>query len=232
MFSGTLKSLKGVGDKTYEKLNALGLQTINDCIYNYPRSYVDRSIIKPLSAFIDGEFGTVHGVVQSFNLSSKYGGKKGLFKVQIVDSSMKGEVVFFNARYLSDKFEVGQECYFYGQVKVSGRKRTLFHPEFIDFHHKDVDCFLGIKPIYNLTKGISLNELIKIQRQALSFVSDLMQETLPSDVVLKHQLISIDVAIKNIHFPESEEGLSLAKKDWPMKSYINYNWLFLPLRKR
>jgi ATP-dependent DNA helicase RecG len=232
MFSGTLKSLKGVGDKTYEKLNTLGLETIDDCIYNYPRSYVDRSIIKPLSAFVDGEFGTVHGVIQSFNLASKYGGKKGLFKVQIVDSSMKGEVVFFNARYLSDKFEVGGECYFYGQVKVSGRKRTLFHPEFIDFHHKDVDHFLGIKPIYNLTKGISLNELIKIQRQALSFVSDLMEETLPSDVVLKHQLIPIDVALKNIHFPESEEGLGLAKKRLAYEELYKLQLALFALKKK
>ncbi len=212
MFSGTLKTLKGVGDKTYEKINRLGLYTIGDCISNYPRGYVDRSVVKPLSDFKDGEYGTVHGIVQSFNLAGRYGGAKGLFKVQIVDSSMKAEVVFFNAKYLGDQFTVGQECYFYGQVKVSGRKRTLFHPEFIDFHHKDKDHFLGIKPIYNLTKGVSLNEVIKIQRQALGFVTADIQETLPNDVLLKHQLIPIDVALKNIHFPESEEGLLLAKR--------------------
>lgn len=212
MFSGTLKSLKGVGDKKYEKLNQLNLYTIEDCIYNYPRAYVDRSFVKTLSEFEDGEFGTVHGIIQSFNLASRYGGKKGLFKVQIVDSSMKAEVVFFNARYLSDQFTVGQELYFYGQVKISGRKRTLFHPEFIDFHHKDKDQFLSIKPIYALTQGVSLNELIKIQRKALNFVSDAMPETLPSELLMKHQLISIDTALKNIHFPESEEGLILAKR--------------------
>lgn len=212
MFSGTLKSLKGVGDKTYEKLNKLGLQTIQDCIYNYPRSYVDRSIIKTISSFKDGEYGTIHGVVQSCNLANRYGGKKGLFKVQVVDGSMKAEVVFFNARYLSDKFDIGQEYYFYGQVKVSGRKRTMFHPEYIDFHHKEKNNFLGIKPIYNLTQGVSLNELTKIQRQAIGFVTDSLPETLPREVILKHQLIPIEIALKNIHFPDNEEGLMLAKR--------------------
>jgi len=212
MFSGTLKSLKGVGDRKYEKLNILDLYTIQDCIYNYPRGYVDRSNIRALSEFSDGEFGTVHGIVQSFNMAGRYSGKQGLFKVQIVDSSMKAEIVFFNAKYLVDKFEVGQECYFYGQVKVSGHKRTLFHPEFIEFHHKEAAKFLGIKPIYNLTKGLSLNELIKVQRQAVSFVTDCMSETLPSDVLLERELIAIDIALKNIHFPESEEGLALAKR--------------------
>ncbi|MBN2898262.1 MAG: ATP-dependent DNA helicase RecG [Clostridia bacterium] len=212
MFSGTLKSLKGVGDKTYEKINKLGLFTIQDCIYNYPRTYVDRSVVKPLSEFMDGEFGTVHGIVQSFNLAGRYGGQKGLFKVQIVDSSMKAEVVFFNARYLSDQFSVGQELYLYGQVKASGSKRAMFHPEFIDFHHKDRDLFLGIKPIYALTSGVSLNELIKIQRKALSFVTPEIPETLPSELLMKHQLISIDMALKNIHFPEDEAGLRLAQR--------------------
>ncbi len=212
MFSGTLKTLKGVGDKTYEKLNRLGLYTINDCINNYPRSYVDRSIIKPLNEFLDGEFGTVHGIVQSFNMAGRYSGKQGLFKVQIVDSSMKAEVVFFNAKYLSDKFEVGQECYFYGQVKATGHKRTIFHPEFISFHHKDKNDFLGIKPIYGLTKGVSLNEIIKIQRQAIAFITDQIPETLPKEIILKNQLIPIDMALKNIHFPESQEGLYLAKR--------------------
>lgn len=212
MFSATLKSLKGVGDKTFEKLNKLDLYTIGDCINNYPRSYADRSVVKALSEFEDGEFGTVHGIVQSFNSGGRYGGKQGLFKVQIVDNSMKAEVVFFNARYISDKFEVGQECYFYGQVKASGHKRTLFHPEFIDFHHKDVDKFLGIKPIYGLTKGVSLNELIKVQRQAISFISESILETLPKEVILRNELIPIDIALKNIHFPDSEEGLLLAKR--------------------
>lgn len=210
MFSGTLKTLKGIGDKTYEKFNKLDLYTIGDCINNYPRSYVDRSVIKALSEFSDGEYGTVHGIVQSFNMGGRFGGKQGLFKVQIVDNSMKAEVVFFNAKYISDKFEVGQECYFYGQVKINGRKRTLFHPEFIDFHHKDKNQFLGIKPIYALTKGVSLNEIIKVQRQAIGFITENIPETLPKEVILKNQLIPIDIALKNIHFPESEEGLHLA----------------------
>ncbi len=211
MLSKSLRTLKGVGDKTYQKLNKLGLYTFKDAIYNFPRNYIDKSNVKKIVEFSDMEFGTIAVKIESVNIANIYGKKNSMLKLRVFDSSMNCEIIFFNAKYLGDKFNVGDEFYFFGQIKTNGRKRVMTQPDYINYYDDNVSDFLSIQPIYSLTKSVTQKEINKIQRRVVKNNLQYISETLPNEIRMKNELVDISIAIKNIHFPESERGLKLAR---------------------
>jgi len=207
----SIMNIKGVGAKTFEKLKRLGISSIKDSIYYYPRDYVDRGKIKFISEFLNEEYGTVRAFVETVSSRGRYGHKGNILKLTVVDKTMKCDVVFFNAKFISDKFKAGKEFFFYGQIKFEGYRRVMMHPEFIESSSPSIEEFLSIRPIYSLTKELSQNEIFKIQKKVFKELNEIIPESLPETVILKNELCSGDYAVRKIHFPDNFKELECAK---------------------
>lgn len=200
-----VNAIKGIGPKKAEALKKMGINKIEDFLYCYPRNYQDRRYIKKIGELENGSFALVRGKVKS---KSKGGyGKKQTLKLIVLDDSGGIEIVFFNAKFLINKFDVEEQCFFYGKVSIEYGKTKMVHPEFFKGQEKNV---LGIIPIYPLTTGISQNDMYKWQIIVNDLI-DHLQEHLTDNIIQRNKLCDIKYAFRNIHFPSDKNNLKVAK---------------------
>ncbi|QAT42806.1 ATP-dependent DNA helicase RecG [Aminipila luticellarii] len=200
-----VSSVKGIGPKKAEALNRMGIHTIQDFLYFYPRGYQDRRQITKIGELENGSLALIQGKIK---LKVKGGyGKKQTLKLLVSDDSGSAEIVFFNARFLIHKFEIEEEFTFYGRVAIEYGKTKMIHPEFLKKDEKDGR---GIIPIYPLTAGVSQSDMYKWQNLANGLLSDL-QEYLTEDIVQRNKLCDLQYALDNIHFPPDKNHLKAAK---------------------
>ena len=124
----SISQLKGVGPRRGEILNNLGIHTIMDLLYYFPRHHLDRTIFTQISSLKKGISCSVIGKVQTFSERFIRGGK--MFQVVVYDSTGLLTLNWFNStRYVRKSFKVGDKLVIHGKVQWY-RGFTITHPEF------------------------------------------------------------------------------------------------------
>ena len=203
--------LSGIGKARAEKLLKLGIRTLRDLIYYFPRAYENRGDVRALGMH-DTELPhsyvlTVASEVHSVLI------KKGmtLSKFRAFDESGSCEVVFFNSPFVKDIFHIGATFRFYGKTSFSKTRRlVLTAPKYEPvIEGIELDEF---KPIYSLTDGISSKMLEKHIKTAIDELLPLIEDPLPEEIRLKYELPTLSFAIRNIHFPKDRENINRASR--------------------
>ena len=191
-------SISGIGPKYAKLLEKLKIQTIEDFLLYYPRTYQDRSNCKKINQLTAGETVLIQGYISS---AARIGyGRKRTLKLSVSDGSGSIEIVFFNATYLEKTLKKESEYEFFGRVTAGRGSLQMLHP---DFNLKQTAGDDSILPIYPLTQGITQNNLRKWQREALKYVKD-VEEYLPEEIISNNRLCGLRYAIENIHFPKDQ----------------------------
>lgn len=198
-----VSTIKGVGEKKTALLKNLKVETIEDLLNLYPRKYEDRREVISIMEAPFGKDVLVKGVVTSKQMWSR-NSKKIPLKIAVQDNSAKLEVLFFNGKFLSNLFVVGNEYTFYGKINLNNGKRQMSHPE---FHRTgDPEDVRGIVPVYPLTEGITQNYLRKLQMSVMD-LADEAEEWIDEDIVRRYNLCSPSYALKKVHFPDDEQQI-------------------------
>ena len=195
--------LKGVGTKKAAKLAKLGVRTVGDLLYLFPRDYEDRRDPVPVKELKAGRICLVSGMVKNV-YKSPYRRGRQLTKITITDGEGLLEIVYFNAPYVANNLRVGNEYYFYGRVNENRGAIQMIHPEF-------AEGIEGIVPVYPLTKGITQNDIRRYEKAASALIPQ-VEDYMPQRLVEEKELCSIEDALKNIHYPEDPERLNEARK--------------------
>ena len=210
-FATRVEELSGIGKTRAEKLNKIGIRTLRDLIYYFPRAYENRGDVRTLGMH-DTE--TPHSYILTVaNEVNSVMVKKGMTisKFRAFDESGSCEVLFFNSPFVKDVFHTGSTFRFYGKASFSkARRLVLTSPKYepvID--GVDLDEFT---PIYSLTDGISSKMLEKYIKIAVDELIPKMQDPMPEDIRLKFGLPTLAYAIRNIHFPKDRESISRASR--------------------
>lgn len=197
--------LSGVGKTTEKKLAKLGIHTIGDLVYLFPRAYENRGDIRPLSHFDpDTKCAFLLTVASDVKTSLVKGGMK-ISKFRAFDDSGSCEIVFFNAPYVKDVFTTGAVFRFWGKVSLNGKKLQLLNPSYEPCI--DEANLPELIPIYPLTEGISSKNIDKLVRAAMTKVSDEIIDPLPEEIRLENALPTLTYALTNSHFPSSADAL-------------------------
>lgn len=206
-----LTDLRGLGPKTETKLKRLELHYVEDLLENYPRTYVNKGQIVRIPEVKDGEYVTVKGRISAIqNQMTKF--KKSMLKLKITDGFGYLQLIFFSAPYLQKKFQVGDTYFFFGQVKKDGLLPVLFHPEYFPANENGEPAVtLGISPVYGLTDGLTQNEMLGFQEEALKMLLPKVKETLPDWLMKASRLCARQQALSQIHFPEDKKQFQIAK---------------------
>ena len=204
-----LTGFPGVGEARAKKLEKLGLSTAGDLLAWYPRDYEDRRRIYDIAqAPLEGRVCVCAVAAEHPRLSRIRKGLE-LVQVKVADHTGALHLTFFNQGYVERAIRAGEEYIFYGAVETQGRRRTMVNPI---FERAGKQSFTGcIMPVYRLTAGISNHLLASLARQALPCAAEL-PETLPQHIRQAHSLAAAEFAVKNIHFPEDEAALDLARR--------------------
>lgn len=196
--------LGGVGSKRAEQLAQLGVETISDLIYLFPRRYVDYSKLDPIVSLLFGQVSTVQGTVTSIEGRSTRT-RKRLVDVVVSDESGSIHALFFNP-YIERQLKVGARVSISGRVDQYRGTLAFKSPEWEELTHEAVHTG-RIVPIYPLTKGLYQKTLRGLVRRALDAGLPLIEDYLPPETFERVQnppLIPLAQALEWFHYPAGE----------------------------
>ncbi|MBQ8782860.1 MAG: ATP-dependent DNA helicase RecG [Clostridia bacterium] len=205
--STNIKYLKGVGEKRAKMLEKLGIFTVGDLLRHYPRSYRQWSDFVEISKANIGDTCCIKAIAGKTPSGVKIRQGMTIFKTDATDGTDVIKITIFNNKYMAQSIEQGKEYYFYG--KISG---NLYSKEMTVSEIADVEKTKSVSPIYPLTQGINSKYISKLVSTALSQGSDILKEVIPTHIRESLCLMEINKAIKEIHFPQSEDLLSEARR--------------------
>ena len=203
-----VRYLKGVGPKTAERFEKLGILTLSDLLCHYPRRYLDFS--KPYSI---AEAPSDTECVVKAEVFAKPGGRilpggRRMERITAGDDVSSLEVTWFNNPYAVQKLELGQEYYFQGIVTGGMLRRQMVNPQV------RTDAQVASSPfeaVYPQTEGLTSSAIAKCVRQLLPHV-ELLPDPLPPGMLKKYRLLSKADAVRAIHCPASEEEAFAARR--------------------
>ena len=203
-----VRYLKGVGPKTAERFEKLGILTLSDLLCHYPRRYLDFS--KPYSI---AEAPADTECVVKAEVFAKPGGRilpggRRMERITTGDDVSSLEITWFNNPYAAQKLELGQEYYFQGIVTGGMLRRQMVNPQV------RTDAQVKSSPfeaVYPQTEGLTSSAIAKCVRQLLPH-AELLPDPLPPEMLKKYRLLSKADAVRAIHCPATEEEAFAARR--------------------
>ena len=203
-----VRYLKGVGPKTAERFEKLGILTLSDLLCHYPRRYLDFS--KPYSI---AEAPADTECVVKAEVFAKPGGRilpggRRMERITAGDNVSSLEITWFNNPYAAQKLELGQAYYFQGIVTGGMLRRQMVNPQV------RTDAQVKSSPfeaVYPQTEGLTSSAIAKCVRQLLPH-AELLPDPLPSEMLKKYRLLSKADAVRAIHCPATEEEAFAARR--------------------
>lgn len=202
-----IQFVKGIGPKKAEKMARLGIFTVKDALYYFPRQFEDRSRQKKIFQLEEGEKTGVRVKIDRINSVSRR--KFSITEFYVSDDTGKAKLVFFNKTYLRKTFRVGDIVKVFGSVKKNLGPVTELHNCEIEYDKLDKNTGI-IVPVYSLTAGVGNKEVMGMIRNIFESSDISIDEYLPKWLVDKYNLCGVDFAIKNMHFPEKKENVKIA----------------------
>jgi len=203
--------IQGIGPKYAQALEKLGISTIYDLIYHFPRRYDDYAQFPQINKLESEKLVTLIGTIQSVNTRMIKNGKLRIIEAIISDGSGAIRAIWFNQPWLKSVIVKGN------QIVLSGKTdRYLGHLYLNNPEVEQIDqTFLHtnqIVPVYPLTAKIRQRRLRKFINQTVQYWAPRIPDYLPEWLIDEADLLDISTALLQIHFPNSMELLDLAKK--------------------
>ena len=200
-----IRYLKGVGEKTARLYNKLGIFTVDDLIRHYPRKYLDYSnTVSVKDAPPDTPVFIKATMITPVKESMI---RKGLtlYKCNFSDGETVIRVTIFNNKYLAKALRTFDDYILYGKVEKTFTSASMSSPQIERADKAEVH------PVYPTTEKLSVKAISNSVRNALALVGKI-PETLSDDILKKYDLVSLDFATRQIHFPSDEKNIEPARR--------------------
>ena len=211
-----IKYLQGVGPQRAAILNKeLNIFSLRDLLYYFPYKYVDRSRLYYIHE-IDGNMPYIQlkGQILSFETIGE--GRQRRLVAHFSDGTGVVDLVWFQGiKYLMGRYKAHEEYIVFGKPTVFNGRVNIAHPD-IDPAKDLTLSTMGLQPYYNTTEkmkraGLNSHALEKLMANAFALLQGEMPETLSPRIVEEHHLMSLDEALRNIHFPQNPDRLRKAQ---------------------
>ena len=201
-----ITALKGVGSTRAAQLHRLGIDTVRDLLFFFPRAYERRGDTKLISeSSLDAPVSMILTVGTSVRTARIRNGLT-ISKFRAFDESGAVEIVFFNSPFVKDVFHIGSVFRFYGKLSFSKKQLQLQSPKYEPYIESAPPA--DIVPVYPMTEGLSSKIIDKLMLSVIDQAAGSIDDPLPESIRLKNSLPTLSFALKNAHFPKDEESLS------------------------
>ncbi len=201
-----IQFIKGVGEKRAKLFNSLGIFCVDSLIHFYPRKYEDWSASKNLETVKSGETVSIKATLITPVKEAMIRRGLTLFKCKFSDGENVISVTIFNNKYLAKSLRIYEDYYLYGKIEKSLLNFSMNSPKI-----EKAENILAIQPVYPAKEKLTSRSISKIMKTALDELGEI-EETLDDEIMQKYSLISLDKAIRNIHFPNSADDYLPARK--------------------
>lgn len=197
-----LQTVSGIGDARAELLANLGLHTVRDLLFFFPRRYDDYSRMKPINRLEVGEEVTVIGVLERLQVLPIKGGSASRVEAYLDDGSGKLRLNWFNQPWMEKQLENGEAYVVSGKVEQYLGRLVMDNPEIEPLDRESLHTG-RVVPVYPLTKGLSGRVMRRIMKQVVDEWAPRLPDYLPIEVRERADLMDYGDAIAQAHFPDS-----------------------------
>ncbi|MEM7332953.1 MAG: ATP-dependent DNA helicase RecG [Chloroflexota bacterium] len=206
----TVTKIKGIGPKVGEHLTKLGVTSILDLLYLFPRRHDDYTRMIPIQQLKFGDQVTVIGTIWETR-ARRTRNNQVVVQSVVSDGTAKIQATWFNQPWIADKLQAGSQIVLSGTVDQYLGRLVLNSPE---WEPLEIDPLKTrrIVPVYPLTQGLSGNRLRDFVRTAVKEWAAKVPDPLPEPIREKHSLFSLPQAIQQQHFPDNHDALFHSRK--------------------
>ena len=187
------------------------MQTLGDMLYYFPRRYEDYSTLKPIQSLMFNDVVTVLGTIQSLHTRPIRGGKSSLIEVIISDGTGSLRLSFFNQPWLTNRMKEGDAISVSGKIEQYLGRIVMNSPDWEPVEVENLHTN-RIVPIYPLTEKVTQKWLRGQMNQVVTYWAPAVVDALPDQIRLAAKLVSQGEALLQIHFPDSQDRLKLARE--------------------
>lgn len=218
IYTMSIKQLNGIGPKRAELFSKLGIKTVGELLYFFPRAYEDFSTVDNIS---DLEYGGSYCIKATVGVpitDTRISGGRLMSKTTAYDETGTIQIVFFNNKYVSTALHPGHEYYFYGKTTATIGGIQMISPTF-----SDVGDDTKIHPIYRQTQGLVSRTITNCVNQALKLMPKEINDTIPENIRNLFDLMDLRSAIFEVHFPKNMQSLQKARKRFIIEELLLLN---------
>jgi len=202
--------LSGIGEKYAQSLSRLGINTLGEMLYYFPRRYDDYSALKPINRLAYQEQTTVIGTIQSISTRMARGGALQIIEAIITDGSGSLRVNWYNQPHIIKRLHPGMQISLAGKVEQFLGRAVMNNPSWEPLEQQQLTTN-RIVPVYHLTAGVHQNWLRRVINQAVLAYAPRVQDPLPISILEKASLVDLPEALIQIHYPETVQDLEAAQ---------------------
>jgi len=203
-------TLPGVSTAYTARLRRLGIETVGDLLFHFPHRYDDYSSLKPIDQLEYGDETTIIGTIWETRTRTSRGGREIITSV-IADASGTIEAVWFNQPYLARQLRAGRRIVLSGKVdEYLGR--LIFQSPVWEPVERELIHTARLVPVYPLTRGITSRWLRRLLKRVVDYWTPRLKDYMPDAVRQRAKLITLNTAVRQIHFPDSEEAAMEARR--------------------
>ena len=211
-----IKFLPGVGEQRAALLGGeLNIRSLHDLLYYFPYKYIDRSRVFKVSE-LGGHLQHVQlvGEIRSFEELGE--GASRRLVAHFTDGTAFVDLVWFKGiKFVKNRLDLHTRYVIFGKPSVFNGRVNIAHPDVDDASTLQLSS-MGLQPYYNTTEkmkrhGLNSNAMAKLVHNLMQLLSDEIPETLSDDIIRNNGLMSLDNALRIIHFPKNTKELQLAQ---------------------
>lgn len=219
--------LKGMGEKRSELYEKLGVKTVYDLLYHFPRYYIDFTESLQIGDAPLNETCIVKGRIVKKMPEARI--RKGLsvYKAVFTDDVTDMVLVMYNTGFLFKSLEIDKEYFLVGKFTGNLVRKEMNSPQIFPADMTDL-----VQPVYRLTEGVTQQLLRQTVHNALRVFDEHIYEPLPKEVMRDNNLCSLEYALKNIHFPQDMHACELAKRRLVFEELLTLQLGMLMLKSR
>ncbi|MGQ9713753.1 MAG: ATP-dependent DNA helicase RecG [Anaerolineae bacterium] len=221
--------LPGISVGYAKRLQKLGVQTVRDLLYLFPRRYEDYTTLRPMGELRYGEEATVIGNIWDVQSRQSRSGMPVITAV-VADATGTVEAVWFNQPYLTRTLRPGRQIVLSGKVDQFLGRLRLVSPAWEPLD-KELIHTARLVPVYPLTKGISAKWLRRLIKTAIDFWAERIGDPLPEEVRRDLGLMDMERALRQIHFPDNWSILEEARKRLAFDEFLIMQLRMLRLKR-
>lgn len=211
-----IKYLPGVGEQRAALLGReLGIHSLYDLLYYFPYKYIDRSRVFKVNELGAGmQHVQLVGEIRSFEEMGE--GASRRLVAHFTDGTAFVDLVWFRGiKFVKNRLHIGKLYVVFGKPSMFNGRVNIAHPDVDDASMVQIGS-MGLQPYYNTTEkmkrsGLNSNAMAKLVQNLFNLLDGEIEETLSPDIVQKNGLMSLDNALRIIHFPKNNKELQLAQ---------------------
>jgi len=205
-----ITTIRGLSAKLAPKFRRLGVQTVRDMLYFFPRRHIDYSKRKTIAELEVGEEQTIVATVWQAQ-EATLGGRRSTEAI-VGDETGNMRVVWFNQPYLAKQLRTNSQLVMSGKVSLFRGIKVFQSPEYEPLVSGDLTHTGRLIPLYPLTAGLSPRMMRRLVKETVDLWAPRLADFLPKEVRRRAQLLELSQAIKQAHYPQSELFKDRARK--------------------